>query len=347
MPPEVGVSRSAMTRSSVVLPQPEGPMKETNSPFATLRLALSRAWTALSPVSKVSDRLRISIAISELTSDPPSPSLDEPDRCKLCAKPCPLMSNAIVLRPLPTCLAWNPTVWLDPMRRPVEWSWSGKRHDAMARGPEAQGTKGGDGAAEEVDQTEMGQDARRRGQRAAHPRRGAFGVCDGRICRCSHRRDRREGRPVEAEPAVLFPHQAGALSRRVEADAGHVAGAARPHRSRQRPARSVDRLRDREARICAGLSRGVAAVCDRGDARGPGTEGRPERRTQGICRPQGDPVAALDGPRQAGAQGPASPHLHDLGDHTALRRFLHTSRGYHRADASPPGFFRGGAAIHP
>ena len=30
--PPVGCSRSAMTRSSVVLPQPDGPISETNSP---------------------------------------------------------------------------------------------------------------------------------------------------------------------------------------------------------------------------------------------------------------------------------------------------------------------------
>ena len=45
MTPLVGVSRSAIARSSVVLPQPEGPMKETNSPRSTLRLMPLSACT--------------------------------------------------------------------------------------------------------------------------------------------------------------------------------------------------------------------------------------------------------------------------------------------------------------
>ncbi len=36
--PEVGFSRSAMTRRNVVLPQPEGPMKETKSPFVNIEI---------------------------------------------------------------------------------------------------------------------------------------------------------------------------------------------------------------------------------------------------------------------------------------------------------------------
>ena len=41
--PPVGRSRSAMTRSSVVLPQPDGPMNETNSPRFTSRSILDSA----------------------------------------------------------------------------------------------------------------------------------------------------------------------------------------------------------------------------------------------------------------------------------------------------------------
>ncbi len=37
--PDVACSRSATTRISVVLPQPDGPMKETNSPRAIEKLA--------------------------------------------------------------------------------------------------------------------------------------------------------------------------------------------------------------------------------------------------------------------------------------------------------------------
>src|SRR5688572_19481274 len=51
--PDVGCSRSAMTRRNVVLPQPEGPMKETNSPLAISRLTSVRATTSPSRVEKV------------------------------------------------------------------------------------------------------------------------------------------------------------------------------------------------------------------------------------------------------------------------------------------------------
>src|ERR1700747_3086513 len=51
--PDVGCCRSAITRSIVVLPQPEGPMKETKSPSATCRLTLESASTRPSAVSKV------------------------------------------------------------------------------------------------------------------------------------------------------------------------------------------------------------------------------------------------------------------------------------------------------
>lgn len=54
MRPPDACSRSAMTRSSVVLPQPyDGPMKETNSPSRTWRFAFASAFTRPSAVSKV------------------------------------------------------------------------------------------------------------------------------------------------------------------------------------------------------------------------------------------------------------------------------------------------------
>src|SRR5580704_10178655 len=46
----------------VVLPQPEGPMKETNSPSATCKDTFDSASTLPSDVSKVSETLRISTA---------------------------------------------------------------------------------------------------------------------------------------------------------------------------------------------------------------------------------------------------------------------------------------------
>ena len=39
--PEVGFSKPAMMRSIVVLPQPEGPSRVTNSPFSNVALNLS------------------------------------------------------------------------------------------------------------------------------------------------------------------------------------------------------------------------------------------------------------------------------------------------------------------
>jgi hypothetical protein len=44
--PEVGNSSPASIRSVVVLPQPEGPRSETNSPSLMVR---SRPWTAVKP----------------------------------------------------------------------------------------------------------------------------------------------------------------------------------------------------------------------------------------------------------------------------------------------------------
>ena len=61
MVPDVACSKSAITRSRVVLPQPEGPMKETKSPSITVRLMPCRAYTGPSAVVKVRLRSRASI----------------------------------------------------------------------------------------------------------------------------------------------------------------------------------------------------------------------------------------------------------------------------------------------
>ena len=50
-----------MTRRSVVLPQPDGPISETNSPRPTARSIPASASTGPSLVMKVSDRLRTSM----------------------------------------------------------------------------------------------------------------------------------------------------------------------------------------------------------------------------------------------------------------------------------------------
>src|SRR5579871_4840324 len=62
--PAVGASRSATALSSVVLPHPEGPMKETNSPRPTSRLTSLSARTGPSRVSKRSDTPLTPIATS-------------------------------------------------------------------------------------------------------------------------------------------------------------------------------------------------------------------------------------------------------------------------------------------
>ena len=75
MTPLVGFSRSATARRSVVLPQPDGPMKETNSPRLILRLTLLSACTGPSAVSKLSESPLISIAASGASALPPSSGL--------------------------------------------------------------------------------------------------------------------------------------------------------------------------------------------------------------------------------------------------------------------------------
>ena len=49
--PALGCSRSAISRSSVVFPQPDGPMKETNSPSAIARFTPDSAATSPSAAS--------------------------------------------------------------------------------------------------------------------------------------------------------------------------------------------------------------------------------------------------------------------------------------------------------
>ena len=58
-----------MTRRNVVLPQPDGPMKETNSPLSIVIYNLYRASTGPSPVWKVRPSL---LAATTLISAPAS-----------------------------------------------------------------------------------------------------------------------------------------------------------------------------------------------------------------------------------------------------------------------------------
>src|ERR1700730_18420637 len=67
--PSVGCSISAIRRSSVVFPQPDGPMKETNSPSAICKFTREIASTLPSAVSKVSETSRTSTANGRPAAD--------------------------------------------------------------------------------------------------------------------------------------------------------------------------------------------------------------------------------------------------------------------------------------
>src|SRR5215213_8904095 len=58
--PAVGVSNPATIRSVVVLPQPEGPRNETNSPFSTSRL---KFWTANESANFLETSVRVKYAM--------------------------------------------------------------------------------------------------------------------------------------------------------------------------------------------------------------------------------------------------------------------------------------------
>jgi hypothetical protein len=52
--PWSGVSKPAIMRKVVVLPQPEGPRNDTNSPASTLRLTPRTTWLAPKPFCRPS-----------------------------------------------------------------------------------------------------------------------------------------------------------------------------------------------------------------------------------------------------------------------------------------------------
>src|SRR5688572_31440782 len=56
-----------MIRKSVVLPHPDGPMKDTNSPSSTDKLTFERAKTGPSAVVKVKDRFCASMTLAGVT----------------------------------------------------------------------------------------------------------------------------------------------------------------------------------------------------------------------------------------------------------------------------------------
>ena len=67
--PAVGTSRPPSRLSSVVLPEPLGPMKATNSPAATSRSSPRRTWMSSSPRRYVLSRPRARMSV--LTSETP------------------------------------------------------------------------------------------------------------------------------------------------------------------------------------------------------------------------------------------------------------------------------------
>src|SRR5258708_1116692 len=66
MAPALGASRSAITPNSGVFPQPDGPIKATNSPRRMVRLILSSATTGVSAGWNVIESPWISMAAGEL-----------------------------------------------------------------------------------------------------------------------------------------------------------------------------------------------------------------------------------------------------------------------------------------
>src|SRR5437868_8481112 len=82
--PALDFSRSAMTRRSVVLPQPDGPISETKSPSSTVILTSESARTGPSAVSKVRLRSRASITAAAAIQPPQVLLLSRLLPAKLC-----------------------------------------------------------------------------------------------------------------------------------------------------------------------------------------------------------------------------------------------------------------------
>jgi hypothetical protein len=59
----VGSMNPAIIRSSVVLPQPEGPSRKNNSPGSTARLMPSTARAAVGPLPKTLTRFSMTIRV--------------------------------------------------------------------------------------------------------------------------------------------------------------------------------------------------------------------------------------------------------------------------------------------
>jgi hypothetical protein len=83
MVPPVGLSRSAITRRKVVLPQPDGPMKETNSPLWMSRLTSDSACTGPSLVWKVRSRFWAEMTGGVVTRVLSFISKDAPEFCTI------------------------------------------------------------------------------------------------------------------------------------------------------------------------------------------------------------------------------------------------------------------------
>ena len=170
-------------------------------------------------------------------------------------------------------------------------------------------------------------DPRRRARRLLHPR----------LPRRHPRPDRRGGRHVEAEPALLFRLQGGHPPDAARAPARHLARAAAPARPRRRPGRA------RSAPTSAASSRWPATIRARAGS-SPARSCR-ARRTSPTCSagPLKELVdAKAAGHRRLGGGGahrpgrPAPPDRLDLGGHPALRRLRRPARRRARPRPRPP-----------
>src|SRR3982751_1252149 len=75
--PEVGSSSPAIMRNVVVLPQPDGPSRQKNSPSSTVKLEDFTAWKAPKDFSRFSTRICAMALLRELRDDDEHHRADE------------------------------------------------------------------------------------------------------------------------------------------------------------------------------------------------------------------------------------------------------------------------------
>ena len=115
----------------------------------------------------------------------------------------------------------------------------------------------------------------------AHPRGRAGSLLDARFPRRHDRPDRRSGRHVEAQPALLFPPQGRHPRHADAAPARHLAGAAARARRHRRPDDRAPQLHPPQARDGARLSAREPAVRQRDPAGRAAHHADARRRVEG------------------------------------------------------------------